>query len=144
MVSTAAAQPSVRPQVVASGLQHPWALAFLPQGRFLVSERPGDMRIIAADGRVGPALAGLPEIAARGQGGLLDLVLDEDFARNRTLFFCFSEPGAGGNSTALARACLSVDETLLTSTIGRTLLMAAPNTSSGSLPPLVVIISNAP
>jgi glucose/arabinose dehydrogenase len=113
VVSTAVAQPSVRPQVVASGLQHPWALAFLPQGRFLVSERPGDMRIIAADGRVGPALAGLPEIAARGQGGLLDLVLDEDFARNRTLFFCFSEPGAGGNSTALARACLSVDETRL-------------------------------
>ena len=113
VVSTAVAQTSVRPQVVVSGLQHPWALAFLPQGRFLVSERPGDMRVIAADGRVGPALAGLPEIAARGQGGLLDLVLDEDFARNRTLFFCFSEPGAGGNSTALARARLSTDETRL-------------------------------
>lgn len=51
----------------------------------------------------GPALTGLPEVAASGQGGLLDLILDSDFERNRRLYFCFSEPGVGGNSTALAR-----------------------------------------
>ena len=104
---------SLRHQVVASGLAHPWALAFLPEGRFLLTERPGRLRVVEADGRVNPALAGLPEVAARGQGGLLDVLLDADFARNRTLFFCFSEPGAGGNSTALARARLSDDRTRL-------------------------------
>ena len=96
-------------QVVASGLEHPWAVAFLPQGRFLVTERPGRMRIVAADGKLGPPLPGVPEVAAAGQGGLLDVVLDSGFERNRTLFFCFSEPGAGGNSTALARAQLAAD-----------------------------------
>jgi glucose/arabinose dehydrogenase len=104
---------SLRHQVVASGLAHPWALAFLPEGRFLLTERPGRLRVVEANGRVNPALLGLPEVAARGQGGLLDVLLDADFARNRTLFFCFSEPGAGGNSTALARARLSDDRTRL-------------------------------
>ena len=99
-----------RPQTVASGLQHPWAVAFLPGGRFLVSERPGRLRVVEPDGRLQPPVAGLPEIAAGGQGGLLDVVTDSDFARNRTLYFCFSEPGAGTtNSTALARARLSDD-----------------------------------
>lgn len=111
---------TVRPEVVAQGLEHPWALAFLPEGRFLVTERPGRLRVIEADGRVNKALDGLPEVAARGQGGLLDVLPDGDFARNRTLFFCFSEPGVGGNSTALARARLSDDNTGLESVqIGR-------------------------
>ena len=100
---------AVRAEVVASGLRHPWALAFLPDGRFLVTERPGAMRVVEADGRVGPAVEGLPDIAVGGQGGLLDLLLDRDFGRNRTLYFCFSEPGAGGSGTALARARLSGD-----------------------------------
>lgn len=104
---------SVRAEVVASDLQHPWALAFLPDGRFLVTERPGRMRVIEANGKVGAALTGVPAVAAVGQGGLLDLLLDTDFARNRTLFFCFSEPGPGGNGTALARARLSDDHTRL-------------------------------
>lgn len=104
---------TVRTEVVASGLQHPWAVAFLPEGRFLVSERVGDFRVIEANGKMGTALGGVPKVAARGQGGLLDVVLDGDFARNRTLFFCFSEAGPGGNSTALARARLSDDRTRL-------------------------------
>lgn len=104
---------AVRPEVVASGLQNPWALAFLPEGRFLVTERPGRLRVIEPDGKVGAALTGVPEVAPAGQGGLLDVVLDADFARNRALFFCFSEPGARGNSTALARARLSDDRTRL-------------------------------
>lgn len=104
---------TLRPEVVASGLQNPWAVAFLPDGRYLVTERPGRMRVIEANGKVGAALADVPTVAAGGQGGLLDLLLDADFARNRTLFFCFSEPGPSGNSTALARARLSDDRTRL-------------------------------
>lgn len=108
-----ASEPSLHPEVVATDLQNPWAVAFLPEGRFLVTERPGRMRVIEANGKSGTALGGVPKVAAGGQGGLLDLVLDADFARNRTLFFCFSEPGLVGNSTALARAQLSMDRTRL-------------------------------
>ncbi len=103
--------PDVRPDVLASGLQNPWALAFLPDGRFLVTERAGRLRVVGAGGTLGSPVSGLPDIAAGGQGGLLDVVLDSDFAGNRTLYFCFSEPASSGNanSTALARATLSLD-----------------------------------
>lgn len=105
---------NVQPQVVAQGLQNPWAIAFLPDGQFLVTERPGRMRVVAADGSLGTPLQGLPAIAAGGQGGLLDVVLDSDFARNRTLYFCYSEPATNGtNGTALAKAQLSADQTQL-------------------------------
>lgn len=107
--SAGACAQAVRAETVATGLEHPWAVAFLPQGRFLVTERPGRMRVVEANGRLGPPLAGLPQVAARGQGGLLDVVTDSAFASNRTLYFCYSEPGAGGNSTALARARLADD-----------------------------------
>jgi glucose/arabinose dehydrogenase len=103
----------LRAQAVAHGLDHPWAVAFLPQGRFLVTERPGRMRVIDAQGKLGAPLAGLPAVAAGGQGGLLDVVLDSGFVANRELYFCFSEPGPGGNSTALARARLSPDASRL-------------------------------
>ena len=63
-------------QTLASGLEHPWAVAFLPEGRFLVTERPGRMRIVSADGAIGTALPGVPQVAAAGKGGLLDVVLD--------------------------------------------------------------------
>ncbi len=107
MAGSALSAPSV--VTVADGLAHPWAVAFLPGGRFLVTERPGGMRIIEADGRLGTPLAGLPPIAAGGQGGLLDVVTDADFANNRRIYFCYAEPEAGGgpaNSTALASATL--------------------------------------
>ncbi|WP_205959634.1 PQQ-dependent sugar dehydrogenase [Ramlibacter humi] len=107
----AAAEP--RAQTVASGFPHPWAVAFIEGGRFLVTERGGRMRVVEADGRVGPAIAGVPPVVARGQGGLLDVVTDSGYASNRTVFFCFSEPGEGGNSTAMARARLSADRTRL-------------------------------
>ena len=101
----------VQPEVVASGLQNPWAVAFLPDGKFLVTERPGRMRVVMPDGALGTPITGLPSIAAGGQGGLLDVILDSDFAHNRTLYFCFAEPGSHGtNSTALAKAQLSADE----------------------------------
>jgi glucose/arabinose dehydrogenase len=127
-----AQQVSVQP--VATGLVSPWALAFLPDGRYLVTEKPGRMRVVEADGRLNPPLAGLPEIAASGQGGLLDVILDADFARNRTLYFCFSEPAAanagGGNSTALARARLSADGTALEQT--QVIFSQKPKVSSTS------------
>lgn len=106
---------SVRPETVAAGLENPWGVAFLPGERFLVTERPGRLRVVGPGGKLGTPVAALPEIAASGQGGLLDVLVDSDFARNRTLYFCFSEPAAtgSGNSTALARATLSADDTRL-------------------------------
>jgi len=100
-----------RAEVVASGLEHPWALAFIGNGKMLVSERPGRLRVIAADGKVGAPVDGLPAIEVTGQGGLLDVVADRDFARNRMIYFCYAEPAAlgSGNSTALASARLSDD-----------------------------------
>ncbi|GAA4421162.1 PQQ-dependent sugar dehydrogenase [Acidovorax lacteus] len=99
----------VRLQTVAQGLEHPWSLAFLPGGRFLVTERPGRLRVVEPDGRLREPVAGLPAVAAAGQGGLLDVALDVDFERNRRLFFCFAEPDPAGsaNGTALASARLS-------------------------------------
>jgi glucose/arabinose dehydrogenase len=105
----AAAEP--RPEVVASGLENPWGVTFLPGGRFLVTEKAGRMRVVGADGQVGAPLAGVPPVTAAGQGGLLDVLADSDFEKNRTFYFCFSEPEAHSfaNSTALARAQLSAD-----------------------------------
>jgi glucose/arabinose dehydrogenase len=94
---------------VAQGLEHPWAVAFLDKGRFLVTERAGRMRVIEADGKVGEPLIGLPPIWVGGQGGLLDVVLAPDFDRSRRIYFCYAEPGLLGNGTALARATLSSD-----------------------------------
>ena len=97
-------------QTVASGLVHPWSLAFLPDGRMLVTERPGRMRIVTRDGKLSPPLTGVPEVVARGQAGLLDVALDRDFATNRTIYFCFSFD-SGGNA-AIARARLASDTAL--------------------------------
>src|SRR5712692_8051481 len=91
---------------VARGLEHPWALAFLPDGRLLVTARLGRMRIVGADGKLSPPLAGVPRVDASGQGGLLDVVLDRRFAENRTVYFCYAEPAGGGARTALARGQL--------------------------------------
>ncbi len=115
--ATKISTPALQSEVVAADLQNPWALAFLPGGRFLVTERTGSLRIIEANGVQRLPIANLPTIAVGGQGGLLDVVPDSDFAANRTLYFCFSEPATTGkaNSTALARATLSADERQLTS-----------------------------
>ncbi len=99
---------------VAAGLAHPWAIAFLPDGRMLVTERAGAMRIIARDGSIGPALKGLPEVDARGQGGLLDVAIHPRFADNRLVYWSYAEAGEGGNSTAVARGKLNQDDTALT------------------------------
>lgn len=111
LLGTAAApalanQPKV--VVVAHGLVNPWGLAFLPDGRMLVTERPGRMRLVGTDGRLSPPLPGLPAVAAEGQGGLLDVVADPRFASNRLVYWSYSETAADGdgNGTAVARARL--------------------------------------
>jgi glucose/arabinose dehydrogenase len=96
----------VRVETVATGLVHPWALAFLPDGRMLVTERPGRLRIVTRDGKLSPPVEGLPPIFVRGQGGLLDVILDRNYAQNKTIYFCFADPFDGGGRTALARARL--------------------------------------
>lgn len=93
-------------ETIATGLDHPWALAFLPDGRLLVTERPGRMRIASRGGTLSRPLEGLPAVYARGQGGLLDVVLDRDFAKTALIYFCFAEQGEDGGHTALARARL--------------------------------------
>jgi glucose/arabinose dehydrogenase len=99
-------------ETVAGGLSHPWALAFLPDGRMLVTERPGRMRIATPDGKLSGQLGGVPKIFASGQGGLLDVVLDRSFAQNKTIYFCFAEPVGGSARTAMARATLADDSRL--------------------------------
>jgi glucose/arabinose dehydrogenase len=99
-----AAEP--KPVSVARGLTSPWALAFLPDGRFLVTERAGRLRIVERDGRLGEPVAGLPPVDAGGQCGLLDVVLDPKFAENSFVYWSFAEAGEGGNSTAVARGKL--------------------------------------
>lgn len=89
----------------ATGLEHPWGMAFLPDGRLLVTERPGRLRVVAKNGQLSAPVKGVPEVVARGQGGLLDVALDPQFATNRILYLSYSEPGDGGTaSTAVARA----------------------------------------
>jgi glucose/arabinose dehydrogenase len=96
----------LRIQTIAEKLEHPWGLALLPDGRLLVTERPGRLRIVAMDGRTSPPLTGVPDVDARGQGGLLDIVLHPRFAENRLVYFSYAEPGSGGNSTAVSRGRL--------------------------------------
>jgi aldose sugar dehydrogenase len=92
---------------VAEGLENPWALAFLPNGQMLVTERPGRLRIVSADGKLSEAVTGLPAVDARGQGGLLDVVLDPQFASNRLIYWSYAEPrDSGVNNTAVARGKL--------------------------------------
>lgn len=105
------ASQELRPVTVASGLDRPWGLAFLPDGRMLVTERPGRLRIVGADGRLGPPVLGLPQVDAVGQGGLLDVALDPKFSDNARVYLSYSEPGQdadgdAANSTAVARAQL--------------------------------------
>jgi len=96
---------------LAKPLDHPWSVEPLPDGRLLVTERGGRLRIISAAGQIGEPITGLPAVAAAGQGGLLDVALGPTFARDRTIFWTFSEPRDGGNGTAIARGTLSADGT---------------------------------
>ncbi len=112
VVDTEKAQ--IRVETVADGLEHPWAIAFLPDGSALVTEKPGRLRHVGPDGTVSEPIAGVPDVDARSQGGLLDVTLDPAFAENRRVYLSFAEPGEGGtNSTAVARGRLSEDNSTL-------------------------------
>lgn len=101
---------AIRAVPVVTGLQHPWSLAFLPDGRMLVTERPGRLRLIDDNGLVETPITGLPDhLTASGQGGLLDVVLAPDFEQSRMIYFSFSGSSDGGLSTEVARARLDAD-----------------------------------
>lgn len=97
----------LRTETVASGLVHPWGLAFLPDGRMLVTERPGRLRIVESNGTLSAPISGVPAVLAQGQGGLLDVALDADFASNQLVYLTYAEPGEGGAGTAAARGRLN-------------------------------------
>lgn len=101
---------ALRVTEVARGLEHPWAVAPLPDGGFLVTERAGRLRRVGADGAISPPLAGVPAVFAEGQGGLLDVVLDPAFADNRRIWLSYAEPGPDGTAgTAVGHARLAGD-----------------------------------
>lgn len=110
--------------VVAKGLDKPWAVEPLPNGDLLITEKPGQMRIVSASGQVGKPLTGLPAIEAGGQGGLLDVALSPNFASDRTIYWSFTEPRKGGNGTAVARGVLSKDNSKVEQ--ARTILSTKP------------------
>lgn len=98
----------VNVEQIATGLEHPWGLQFLPDGRMLVTERPGRLRIVTRDGRLSSPIEGLPAIAANGQGGLLDVMLPRDFASSRRVYLAFAESRGGRNDgTSIASAMLT-------------------------------------
>lgn len=101
--------PSLQKTIVADDLPHLWALALLPDGRMLVAAKEGAMHIVH-DGKAGPALEGVPDVASAGQGGLLDIALAPDFETSGMVYFSFSEPREGGNGTSVASAKLVESE----------------------------------
>lgn len=103
-----AAQPQPFKATLVAAFDEPWAMAFLPDGRMLVTEKPGRLLIVTRDGRKSQPLAGVPRVAYAGQGGLGDVALHPDFARNHMIYISYAEPGPKGTSgTALARATLT-------------------------------------
>ena len=99
--------------VVAKGLVEPWAVEPLPGGDLLVTEKPGRMRIVSANGQIGAPIGGVPAVDARGQGGLLDVALGPNFGSDRMIYWSYSEPRDGGNATSVARGVLSADRSRL-------------------------------
>lgn len=100
---------SVAVETVVEGLDHPWAMTFLPDGRMLITERAGTLRMVSEDGKLSEPLPGTPKVFAHGQGGMLDVELDPDFASNRLVYLSYAEPGKGGASTAVGRGRLTDD-----------------------------------
>ena len=96
--------------VINKDLGKPWGIINLPDGRFLITEKSGFMNIVSADGKTLIKVEGLPKVDDKGQGGLLDVALDTDFASNRMIYFTYSEPVKGGNHSSVAKAKLSADD----------------------------------
>jgi aldose sugar dehydrogenase len=112
-ITRAPAQPTrrgIKVETFAKGLASPWGMAFLPDGRVIVTERSGRMRLVARDGRVSAPLGGVPAVAAGGQGGLLDVALSPDFASSKVIFISYAEPRqTGGSATSVARGRLELE-----------------------------------
>lgn len=126
----AASKTPVKVDVAADGLENPWGLQFLPDGRMIVTERPGRIRIVGKDGKLSAPVAGVPKVHARGQGGLLDIRLAADFSSSGTIFLSYAEPNADGTAqTAVARAELT---------------LAAADSGGGSLSDIKVIFRQQP
>lgn len=100
-------------EIFAGGLEHPWGAALLPDGDMLVTERPGRLRLVSDEGAVSEPIEGVPDVFAQGQGGLLDVALDPDFATNRTIYLSFAEERQGGAGTSVGRGRLNEDATAL-------------------------------
>lgn len=101
----------INAEEIASGLDHPWAIVFMPDGRMLVTERAGRLRVVTRDGVVAQPIAGLPRVHAQGQGGLLDVVLGPTFASDRMIYWSYAEPRDGGSGTSVARGQLNTAAT---------------------------------
>ncbi|MDH1302870.1 PQQ-dependent sugar dehydrogenase [Achromobacter sp. GD03932] len=132
----ASAQPGPEPAsvparvtAVVGGLIHPWAMAFLPEGGVLITERPGNLRLLRIPGGLSKPLAGVPKVAAQGQGGLLDVALSPDFARDRYVYLSYAEADGSKSGTAVGRGKLSADGTALEDF--RVLFRQQPKLSSG-------------
>jgi glucose/arabinose dehydrogenase len=109
-------QGTLEVTTIAKGLEHPWALAFLPDRKgMLVTERPGNLRVVSADGKLSDPIDGVPKVWAKGQGGLLDVALSPDFKQDRTVYLSYAEGGGKGDKagTAVGRGQLSEDLTTL-------------------------------
>lgn len=121
-----------KPTTIAKGLARPWAMQFLPDGRVIVTERPGAIRIIDRQGRVSKPLAGAPKVSAIGQGGMLDIVLAPDFASSKLLFVSYTEPrGPGKNGTSVIRLRLVSDAKGDRLEDGRVIFRQLPANSGG-------------
>ncbi|MEZ5827194.1 MAG: PQQ-dependent sugar dehydrogenase [Hyphomicrobiales bacterium] len=97
----------IKVETLASGLERPWGIAFLPDGRMLVTERAGRLRILGQDGTLSEPLTGVPEVYAKGQGGLLDVAIGPKFKTTKFVYISYAEPGEGGAGTAVARGRLT-------------------------------------
>jgi glucose/arabinose dehydrogenase len=97
-------------KVLAEGLKRPWGITILPDGRLLITEKTGTMKIVTTSGMVSEPITGLPAVNSGGQGGLLGLTTDPAFSKNRIVYWVFSEKTSTGNLTAVAKGTLSVDE----------------------------------
>ena len=107
-----APRTAVKVETIATGLEHPWSLQFLPGNRLLVTERPGRLRLVSPEGVLSPPIDGVPNVSAVGQGGLLDVALAPDFVETREIYLSFAEPRDGGvNGTSVAHGKLELTKT---------------------------------
>lgn len=112
-IGAVATATPIKKTIVTESLDAPWGITSLPDGRLLITEKDGRLRIVTSSGDIGDPIQGVLAVDPAGQGGLLGLCLDPDFANNKMIYWVFSEPGAEGNLTAVAKGRLSDDETKL-------------------------------